>query len=164
MKKRALFFVFIAALVILDQVTKTIVARSIGLYSSVSVFPDFFELVHIRNKGAIFGFFSRSGSSVVFIILTTASLAALALVVYYFIKTPASEKLILTSLALIMAGAIGNQSDRIFRGYVIDFLDFNFWGWHWPSFNVADSCISIGAALLIFIFFFKRGSKCSLFS
>ena len=164
MNKRAFFFVLIAALVILDQATKTVIAKSIGLYRSVNVIPGFFELVHVRNRGAIFGFFSRSGRSIVFIILTAASLAALILVVYYFFKSPISEKLMLTSLALIMAGAIGNQSDRIFRGYVIDFLDFNFWGWHWPSFNVADSCISIGATLLIFIFFFKRGSKCTLFS
>jgi signal peptidase II len=164
MNKKAFYLGLIAALVVLDQVTKTIIARNIGLYSSVNVFPGFFDLVHVRNKGAIFGFFSRSGNSVIFVILTAASLAALALVVYYFIKTPATEKLMSSSLALIMAGAIGNQSDRIFRGHVIDFLDFNFWGWHWPSFNVADSCISIGAALLIFIFFFKRGSKCTPFS
>jgi signal peptidase II len=161
MKQRLPYFVFMAVLFVLDQVTKSIIARNISLYSSVSVLPGFFDLVHVRNKGAIFGFFSRSNSSTVFILLAVASLAALVLVVYYFVKTPASDKLMNFSLSLILAGALGNQFDRIFKGHVVDFVDLQFWGWHWPSFNVADSCISVGAVLLIFIFFFKRGPKCT---
>jgi signal peptidase II len=118
-------------------------------------------LVHIRNKGAIFGFFSQSGNIWVFVLLTLASLAALGLVIYYFFKTPPNEKILKISLSLILAGAVGNLIDRVFRGSVIDFLDFSVKGWHWPSFNLADSCISIGALLLVFVFLFKRSSKCS---
>ena len=93
MKQKAFYLILVAVLVALDQITKSIIARSIGLFNSVEVIPGFFDLVHIRNRGAIFGFFSRSGSSLVFILLTTASLAALALVVYYFVKTPVQDKL-----------------------------------------------------------------------
>lgn len=161
MKRRSTYLVFITVLLTIDQITKTAIFRSINPFDERSVIPDFFNLVHVRNKGAIFGFFSNADSSFIFVLLTVFSLAALGLVVYYFIKTPVSEKLMNVSLSLILAGALGNQIDRIMRGYVIDFLDFKFWGWHWPSFNVADSCISTGAVLLIFIFFFKRGPECT---
>lgn len=161
MKRRSTYLVFITVLLTIDQITKTAIFRSINPFDERSIIPDFFNLVHVRNKGAIFGFFSNADSSFIFVLLTVFSLAALGLVVYYFIKTPVSEKLMNVSLSLILAGALGNQIDRIMRGYVIDFLDFKFWGWHWPSFNVADSCISTGAVLLIFIFFFKRGPECT---
>lgn len=161
MKRKSIYLVFISILLAVDQITKAAIFRSINPYGVRSVIPDFFNLVYVRNKGAIFGFFSNADSSFIFVLLTVFSLAALGLVVYYFIKTPVSEKLMNVSLSLILAGALGNQIDRIMRGYVIDFLDFKFWGWHWPSFNVADSCISTGAVLLIFIFFFKRGPECT---
>jgi len=161
MKQRSIYLVIIAVFLAVDQITKAAIFRSINPYSVRTVIPDFFNLVHVRNKGAIFGLFSNADSAFIFVLLTVFSLAALGLVVYYFIKTPVSEKLMNVSLSFILAGALGNQIDRIMRGYVIDFLDFKFWGWHWPSFNVADSCISTGAVLLIFLFFFKRGPECS---
>jgi signal peptidase II len=162
MNRNIHYYVFIVFFLILDQVSKILIDRYIHLYNSVKVIPGFFNLSHIRNKGAIFGFFSRSGSTIVFLLLTFASLAALCLVVYYFIKVPPGEKLMKFSLSLIMAGALGNLFDRIFRGYVIDFLDFHIKNHHFPFFNVADSCITVGAFLLIFVFFFKKESKCFL--
>jgi signal peptidase II len=90
-----------------------------------------------------------------------ATLVALALVVYYFFMIPTAEKLTKISLSLILAGALGNLIDRVFRGYVIDFLDLYVKKWHWPSFNVADSCVTIGAFLLVFIVFFKRRRICT---
>ena len=161
MKQRIPYFILIVILLIADQITKAVIARNIVLNSSKEVIPGFFHLVHIRNKGAIFGFFSQSGNRYVFLVLTLASLTALGLVVYYFFKAPHNERLLRVSLSLIMAGALGNFIDRIFKGYVIDFLDVSVKGWHWPSFNVADSCISTGAVLLIFIFLFRRSPTCS---
>jgi signal peptidase II len=140
------------ALLVLDQGSKELVARHLPLFSVRPVIPGFFNLTHIHNKGAIFGFFSRAESQAVFLALTAASLVALALVVYYLIKTPASEKGIRLSLSLILAGALGNLADRLLRGYVIDFFDFYVQNKHWPFFNVADSCITIGALLLLFFF------------
>jgi len=161
MKHRVPYFMLIVLLFVSDQLTKALIARNILLNTSKEVIPGFFHLVHFRNKGAIFGFFSQSGNRFVFLVLTLASLAALTLVVYYFFNAPRKDKLFKISLSLIMAGALGNFTDRIFKGYVIDFLDVSIKGWHWPSFNLADSCISIGAALLIFIFLFKRSPICS---
>jgi signal peptidase II len=81
--------------------------------------------------------------------------------VYYFVKTPAADRLMKVALSLVLAGALGNHLDRIFRGHVVDFLDFYIGRAHWPFFNVADSCITVGAGLLIFIFFFRRNPSCT---
>ncbi|HDT14524.1 MAG TPA: signal peptidase II [Candidatus Aminicenantes bacterium] len=160
MKKNAPYLLLAAALVVLDQVTKGIVARTVTLYESVPVIPGFFNITRIHNKGAIFGTFSRTDSTLVFALLTAASLAALAFVVVYFFRAPDADKLLKVALALIMAGAFGNQFDRLIRGHVIDFLDFYVGGAHWPFFNVADSCITIGAGLML-ITLLRRKPACT---
>ena len=160
MKKHGFFVALIVALAVLDQVTKAVVARSVELYRSVPVIPGFFNITRIHNKGAIFGFFSSTGKLPVYILLTAASFCALGFVVYYFIKTPAAEIFTKLSLSLILAGALGNLIDRLFRGYVIDYLDFYIKREHFPFFNVADSCITVGA-LLLMITFLRRKPECS---
>lgn len=160
MNRQRIYPVIILALLSIDQLTKALIARGIPFQSSRSVIPGFFNLTHIRNRGAIFGFFSHFESRVLFIFLTLVSLVALGLVIYYFFKTPSSQRFMKISLSVILAGALGNLIDRVFRGYVIDFLDFHIKSWHWPSFNVADACITIGALLLIFILVFKRSKQC----
>jgi signal peptidase II len=160
MKKNAVYFLVAAALVVVDQATKAIVARGVDLYQSVPVIRGFFNITRIHNKGAIFGTFSQTDNTLVFALLTAASLAALGLVVYFFVKTPASDTLMKIALTLIMAGAFGNQFDRLVRGHVIDFLDFYIGQSHWPFFNVADSCISIGACLML-VTLFRRKPECS---
>jgi signal peptidase II len=160
MRKNLPHLAFVLFLLFLDQVTKGIIAREIPLYGSRKVISGFFNLTHIRNKGAIFGFFSHPGSRLIFLALVAASLIALALVLYYFVKTPAAERGMKLALSLILAGALGNQIDRVARGYVIDFLDLYVGTRHWPFFNVADSCITIGAVLLL-IMLLKRKPACS---
>ncbi|MGD9345624.1 MAG: signal peptidase II [Candidatus Aminicenantes bacterium] len=160
MKNNSLYFMIILVLLFVDQLTKTIVSTSFALYESRVVIPGFFNLTYIKNRGAIFGFFSTNQSFLVYALLTMASLAALGLVVYYFYKTPSSERFLKISLSLIMAGALGNLTDRLARGSVVDFLDFYVKEWHWPFFNVADSCITVGAILLLYTFFFKKGDRC----
>jgi signal peptidase II len=160
MKKNAPYFLLTIALVALDQATKLLVARTVDLYQSITVIPGFFNITRIHNKGAIFGTFSQTNNKLVFALLTAASLAALVLVLYYFFKTPAGDKLMKVALTLIMAGAFGNQFDRLIRGHVIDFLDFYVGKAHWPFFNAADSCITIGACLMLVILF-RRKPECS---
>lgn len=159
MRKHIPYFILIVVLFATDQISKFLIARNILLNTSKEVIPGFFQLVHIHNKGAIFGFFSQSGSRFVYIFLTLASLVAMVLVVYYFFKASPGEKLLKVSLSLIIAGALGNFADRIFKGYVIDFLDVSVRGWHWPSFNVADSFLSIGIALMIISMIFDQKRK-----
>jgi len=158
--KNGRYLFFALGLVVLDQVTKHLVARTVDLYESVTVVPGFFNITRIHNRGAIFGTFSRTNNDVVFALLTAASIAALAMVVWYFFKTPASDRLMKVSLTLIMAGALGNQFDRLVRGHVIDFLDFYIGTAHWPFFNAADSCISIGACLML-VTLFRRKPACT---
>lgn len=160
MKKNARYLLAALGLVVLDQATKAVVARKVPLYESVPVVKGFFNITRIHNKGAIFGTFSQTDNTLVFTLLTAASLAALAFVVYYFFKTPDSDKLMKVSLTLIMAGALGNQFDRLVRGHVIDFLDLYIGKAHWPFFNVADSCITIGACLML-VTLFRRKPACS---
>jgi signal peptidase II len=160
MKRNTPYFLFILAMIALDQAAKLVISRSVGLYESRAVVPGFFNITRIHNRGAIFGAFNQSNNATVFIILTAASFLALGLVVVYFFKTPSSDRLMKSSLSLILAGALGNIVDRIARGYVIDFLDLHIRGAHWPFFNVADSCITIGALLMIFIFF-RRKPACT---
>jgi signal peptidase II len=160
MKWRHFYLLIILCVLIADQITKIVVSRAISPYTHISVIPGFFNLTHIHNRGAIFGFFSRSGAPFVSILLTGASLAALGFVIYYFLKTPSSEKMMKISLSLILGGALGNLVDRVFKGYVVDFADFYFRQWHWPAFNVADASITIGALCLIFVLLQGR-PKCS---
>ena len=160
MKGHGCYLALAAALVVLDQVTKDLVARTVELYESVPVIPGFFNITRVHNKGAIFGTFSRAGSPLVFALLTAASLAALALVVWYFLRTPASDRLMKLALTLIAAGALGNQFDRLVRGHVIDFLDLYVGTAHWPFFNAADSCITVGACLML-VTLFRRRPACT---
>jgi signal peptidase II len=156
MKSKSPYLALVFILVVLDQLAKILVAKNVPLLTQINIIPGFFNLTHIQNRGAIFGFFSQSGSQLVHVLLMLASLVALSLVLFYFFKTPTKESFMMISLSLILAGAIGNLIGRVFRGHVIDFMDFYVNQWHWPSFNIADSCITIGAFILIFIFFFKR--------
>jgi signal peptidase II len=150
------YLALMAGLVGLDQVSKLILVRSIPLGGSVPVIPGFFALTHVRNKGAIFGMFNRSGTRSVTLLLLLASLFALGFVVFYFFKTPLAHRRTKLALSLILAGALGNQLDRFVRGSVVDFLELHVKTFYWPTFNVADSCISAGAVLLAALIVFRR--------
>lgn len=163
MKNTWPYLVLISGLILFDQVTKALIDGSIPQGGVRQVIPGFFNLTHVHNRGAVFGFFNRSDGSPVHLVLTLASLAALIVVVAAFVKIPPKQTAMKMTLSLVLAGAVGNLMDRIFRGYVIDFLDFYIQGYHWPNFNVADSCITIGAGLLVYFVFFKKGAyQCSL--
>jgi len=164
LKRTLPYFFFILTLLGLDQGTKLFLVKQIPYGGSKNIIPGFLNLSHVHNRGAIFGLFNQTGTPLIYLVLTFASLTALGLVVYYFVKVPLSERLLKITLSLVLAGALGNLADRLIRGYVIDFIDIYIGKYHWPSFNVADSCISIGAVLLIYIFFFKKGKKWSPYS
>lgn len=134
------------AIVLLDQATKLTVERMFD-YGDVRPVTSFFNLVLTYNKGAAFSILANaSGWQDEF--LTWVGIGA-SLFILYLLARHGTQKLFSLSLALILGGAIGNVIDRIAYGHVIDFLDFHYAGWHWPAFNVADSAIVTGAALLI---------------
>jgi signal peptidase II len=144
----------------MDQLTKYLVSRFISLYQIITVIPGFFNLTRVHNRGAIFGFLGNTSNPLALIFLNLGALFAFAIVAYYFIKTPPEMVLARISFALIISGALGNIIDRVFRSYVIDFLDFYLNKFHWPFFNLADSCITVGAILLIYNLF-RSQEKCS---
>jgi lipoprotein signal peptidase len=134
------------AIVAIDQATKIAVERAFD-YGEVRPLTGFFNLVLTYNKGAAFSFLaSASGWQAQF--LTVVGIGASAFIIYLLARH-GNQRLFALALALILGGAVGNVIDRIAYGHVIDFLDFHFGGWHWPAFNVADSAIVGGAALLI---------------
>lgn len=139
----------LAAVVVLDQATKLLVDRLLALHESRQVVDGFLRLTYVRNRGAAFGILSDAELPYQSVLFSLLSLAALTAIALYAWRLPAQSRLPKTALALIMGGAVGNLVDRMRLGYVIDFVDAYVGPHHWPAFNVADSAISIGVALLI---------------
>ena len=132
--------------IVLDQFTKFWIAGTFHYGESLPLL-SFFNLVHAHNTGAAFSFLAGEAGWQRFFFIGIA-LAASVLIVY-LLRKHAAERWFCLALSLILGGALGNLIDRVRFGYVIDFLDFYYAGWHFPAFNVADSAITVGAALLI---------------
>lgn len=140
----------------LDQWSKQLVLRFIGPYEAHIIVPDFFSLVNVTNTGAAFGSFR--GNNTFFIVI---SIVALVLVVILLVRPRRPDAWRDLSLAMLLAGILGNVNDRLLYGHVIDFLLFNLhirYADPWPAFNVADSCISIAVVLFIIHSFRKQKS------
>jgi signal peptidase II len=140
----------------LDQLTKQWVLRSISPYDARVVVPDFFNMVNVTNTGAAFGSFR--GNNTFFVVI---SVVALVVVTVLLVRPRRSDPWRDVSLALLLAGILGNLTDRLLYGHVIDFLLFNLhirYADPWPAFNVADSCISIAVVLFIIHSFGKKES------
>ena len=147
---RRLEIVVVAALVIADQITKALVRRSIELHESVSLIPDLLAFTRVHNTGAAFGMLNSMEFPGKTIVLTLVASLALVGVAWYAASVPMSDRLARLGVAMILGGAIGNLIDRATAGYVLDYVDASFRGWHFWAFNVADAAISIGVVLMIF--------------
>jgi signal peptidase II len=144
------FHVFLAfAVLALDRLSKWLVASRIDLHDTITVIPGFFRITHVENSGAAFGLFAESSFEWKLTLLILFSLLALAVVGVLLWKNSHIVNTTGTALSMILGGALGNLWDRMISGHVVDFLDFNIGSYHWPSFNVADSAIVIGAVLLV---------------
>src|SRR5205814_8308269 len=149
-----LIFLISLPLYALDQLSKQLVLRLISPYEARIVVPDFFSLVNVTNTGAAFGSFK--GNNTFFIVI---SIVALVVVTVFLVRRRGTDAWRNLSLALLLAGILGNLTDRLLYGHVIDFLLFNLhvrYADPWPAFNVADSCISIAVVLFIMHSFSKR--------
>jgi signal peptidase II len=151
------FILFLSLpLYVLDQCTKQLVLRSISPYDARIVVPEFFSVVNVTNTGAAFGTFR--GNNTFFIAI---SIIALVIVTVQLVQSRRADAWRVVSLALLLAGILGNLTDRLLYGHVIDFLLFNLhirYADPWPAFNVADSCISIAVVLFIIHSFRKQKS------
>jgi signal peptidase II len=148
MSQRIYYIGLAAAIIILDIWTKALVLARIDLHETIPVIPNFFQLVHVRNTGAAFGIGANASSRLVPFLLNAGAIAVFCVVVVYALRSAVTDRLLQTGLHLILGGAIGNLLDRFRFGYVVDFLDVYVGNTHWPAFNVADSAICIGIALL----------------
>ena len=133
-------------LIVLDQISKFWIDGTFQYGEGIAL-TSFFNLVHARNTGAAFSFLANEGGWQRFFFIGIATAASILIV--YLLRKHAEERGFCLALSLVLGGALGNLIDRVRFGYVVDFLDFYYAGWHFPAFNVADSAISIGAALLI---------------
>ena len=138
----------VGTVLVLDQITKYFIQTHVRLYDIIPVVHGFFNITHVRNKGAAFGILSTLPEfwrSAFFITVTLIAVAAISALI---VKT--HERLPLYAFSLIAGGAVGNVVDRIRYGEVVDFIQWYVKSFYWPSFNVADSAISIGVVLLAF--------------
>ncbi|QEM67076.1 signal peptidase II [Geobacter sp. FeAm09] len=147
MKNRWVIFSVIAVIgLIADQITKLYIDRSMQMFQSIPVIDGLFNITYVRNKGAAFSFLSHASWRLPFFIAISAIAAVVIVIAFNRLRN--DQQLAQVSLAMIFSGAVGNLVDRVRLGEVIDFLDVYWKAHHWPAFNVADSLICVGVALL----------------
>jgi len=140
---------------LIDQVTKAWAVRRLRFGDDISVIPGFLNFAYAQNTGVAFSMLDDHGDAGRWGLSAVAFIAA-ALVLYFFWRTPRSDDRILGALALLLAGIVGNVTDRMRLGFVVDFIDVQFGSWHYPTFNVADAAICLGAGLMLIDMFFSK--------
>lgn len=149
---------WLSVIIIADQLTKFIVDRTMPLHHSIPVIDNLFNLTYIRNTGAAFGIMAGSYEAIRLPLLIIFSLVAIGFIVVMLKRLPPGEKGLISALAFILGGAVGNLIDRIAYGEVIDFLDFHYSGYHWPAFNLADSFITVGVLIIVYYLIRAKGA------
>jgi len=150
-RKLAILMPVLVVGLVLDQVSKFLILLKLPLGGTVPLIPGFLNLVHVHNKGAAFGLLSGWSAQFawLFFVLTTA--LVLVILGYLLWRLPEDQWPATLGYSLIMTGALGNLIDRIRLGEVVDFIDVYYGHYHWPAFNVADSLVCVGAAVLVWV-------------
>lgn len=133
-----------------DQATKFMILQHLTTGSTLPVIPGLFNLVLTFNRGVAFGFMSGYPETLRLVLLTVTALTAFGAIIYFFLYEYSHDYFAQLALAMIFGGALGNIIDRVRIGMVVDFLDFYIGQSHWPAFNIADSAICVGVAVLLF--------------
>jgi signal peptidase II len=150
-RKAAIFILLLVVGLALDQVSKILVLDHLALGSQIPLISGFLNLVHIHNKGAAFGLLSGWSAEFAWMFFVITTLLVLAVLGYLLWRLPDDHWPAALGYSLILTGALGNLIDRIRLGEVVDFIDV-YWGrYHWPAFNVADSLVCVGAAVLVWV-------------
>ena len=139
----------------IDQVTKAWATRTLRTGGDKSVISGFLNFAYAQNTGVAFSMLDDNGDAGRWGLSIVAFVAA-TLVLYFFWRTPRTDDMVLGALALLLAGIAGNVTDRMRLGFVVDWVDVQFGSWHYPTFNIADAAICIGAGLLILDMFFSK--------
>lgn len=149
LRERRLELTIVAAVVVLDQVTKMMVRNALGLHQSIEVVPDLLSLTRVHNTGAAFGLLNGVEFAFKAVVMSAVALAALGGVAWYAASVPLADVLARAGMAGVVGGAIGNLIDRATAGYVLDFVDAYWNEWHFWAFNVADAAITVGVCCMI---------------
>lgn len=147
--ERRLELIIVLAVVVLDQITKVLVRNALALHDSIDVIPNLLSLTRVHNTGAAFGMLNGVDFAFKTVVMSLVAMAALAGVGWYALSVPLSDVLARAGIAGVVGGAIGNLIDRASQGYVLDFVDAYWNGWHFWAFNVADAAITVGVVLMI---------------
>ena len=147
-QKRLPYILLVAATIALDRWSKVLIQKRFDLNESISLIDGFFNITYVRNTGVAFGIFDPLSLPAKSVLLSVFTAFAAVIVITYSVRSPLRNRLLQVALALVLGGALGNLYDRLAYGYVVDFLEFYVGSFHWPSFNIADSAISVGVALL----------------
>ena len=145
-------------LYMVDQSSKAWAVRTLRFGDDRTIIGGFLDFIYTENPGIAFGRLQESGSFGRWFFVVLAIAAALA-VFYYFLRTPRNDDRVLGACALLLAGIAGNLTDRARLGYVVDFIVVHAGSWHWPTFNVADASITVGALLLAYDLIFEGRKK-----
>lgn len=146
---RRLELVVALVIVVLDQITKAMVRPALALHESIVVIPGFLDLTRVHNTGAAFGMLNAADFPFKTVVLSLVALVALGGVAWYAAGVPLGDRLARIGVAGVLGGAIGNLIDRSTAGYVLDFVDAYWNGWHFWAFNVADAAITVGVTFMI---------------
>jgi signal peptidase II len=147
------------AVLALDQWSKWMVELHLPHHSTMEIIPRFLNFTHVRNTGVAFGLFASDGHDLHTLALAAVGLLALVVVLVYFSRTPLADRTLLVALSLVLGGAVGNLVDRVSGGAVTDFIDVYVGTYHWHTFNVADSAISVGLVLMAWDALRPRGER-----
>ncbi len=152
------YLVIAGGVVMIDQATKAWAVRTLRSGNDISVIDGFLDFAYAQNTGVAFSMLDDHGDAGRWGLSAVAIIAG-TLVLYFFWRTPRSDDRIMGALALLLAGIAGNVTDRLRLGFVVDFIDVQFGTWHYPTFNVADAAICIGAGLMIIDMFVRKKSE-----
>ncbi|MDQ3321636.1 MAG: signal peptidase II [Acidobacteriota bacterium] len=144
-----------AGVFFIDQMTKAWAIRKLRYGTDVVIIPNFLNFAYAENPGVAFSLLNDHGDAGRWGLSAVAVVTGI-LVLFYFWRIPRANDRLLGALALLLAGIVGNVTDRIRLGFVIDFIDVQFGAWHYPTFNVADAAICTGAVLLMIDLFFNK--------
>jgi signal peptidase II len=154
-KSRLPCVLLVLAILALDRWIKWLIQTRLVLNQTILIIDGFFNITYVRNTGVAFGILDSVNLPFKSTVLAVLTLVAIAGVLVYSWRTPANQTLLQTALSLILAGALGNLYDRVMYRYVIDFIEVYYRTYRWPSFNVADSAITVGVGLLVLQIFRK---------
>jgi signal peptidase II len=142
--RQRLFVTVVVSTLLFDQITKWLAVRYLVYRVPVPIIPNYLSLTFVKNEGAAFGLFQGK----LFIFLAAAIIAVFT-ILRILRKVPKSELWLRIGLALLLSGALGNFIDRIYHGFVVDFIDLHWYQYHWPVFNVADLIIDVGVVIIL---------------